>query len=169
MNSIKQKLALMLAVVICLTGVFCLAGCAETSEPEVQTEPTAVPAPAIVIEEGGAPIEIATPYGILQYPSYWNEYVSVDENSDGDILTETFCCEIDGKQIELFTVSFGDTPKGELLGYVTEGDVKTEIRLEFHEFAGGLSQENDSKVYAMQEAVNDVIQSIKAFEGYSAQ
>lgn len=173
MNSISKKLSgRMLAVILAAAALVLLAGCAQ-SAPETQpetTEVTAPPAPAIVLDEDAAPLDLETPYGVMQYPSQWEEYVTVDENSDGGLLTETFCCEISGKQIELFTIYFGESLKGERLGYVTAEGVKTEIRLEFHEYVGGgLPQEDESKIYAMQEAVNDVIRSIKAFEGYSAQ
>lgn len=112
-------------------------------------------------------IEITTPYVDLHYPEKWLNYLKTEKNFDEENNVTIFA-SLDGKKdVELFTVHFnedGETPLGVL-------DVEGEsVYLAFSYAELKLdetwTQNERDAVFAMQEQINYVIESLEKETGF---
>ena len=114
-------------------------------------------------------LDIETDYCVLKYPSQWEKYLEVKDDTTDGVFTKTFLCNISNLNIKMFEIHFGKSEIGDLVGYITTGDEKTPVYVEYGEFSGdnSLSKDDETIIYAMFEGVNDVVQSIKKSNGFS--
>ena len=112
--------------------------------------------------------EIETPYCTLKYPADLYEYLKIDEKSVNDVEINTFYAVIDDEYIELFTVYFGDDEKGESLGFIAKDGMDVPVSISVSEIikSDSWTDEKFDRICTMQEAVNDVIQSITTDDNY---
>lgn len=115
-------------------------------------------------------VRIETPYLELYYPSQWEQYLKWEQKEENGVLTTAFSCDIDGVQAPLFDVHFGSEQAGEAMGYIHTEEGKIPFGMTFHDFIPDETwSEDDAYVlYAMQEAVNELLQSVRESEKYAA-
>lgn len=107
-------------------------------------------------------MQIETDYGAITYPAEWKEALIVDESQQENGVTLVLSTEVDGTKYELFKVSIGEGP-GDRYGTVTAPDgTEQPVFIEIHELPdlSALSPEDQDRLYAMQEGVNDVIAAL---------
>ena len=158
MKKIIRKLAFLL-----LVAAVCLAVCSCEKEPTVETTATT----ETTIPWQTQPLEyflIETSYGTLKFPQQWKEDLTIEkqatETGEEVIFRET----ITKDQLTLFTICIGGTENGSYIGTLTDATGKTrEVYLRINELDLGddLSTEQKSRIYAMQESVNDIIDNLK--------
>lgn len=106
---------------------------AEAAEPAEPTQPIEDTRAATEPEEDGSGIlefpavssdcfDIETPFGMLQYPLMWGEYVLVEQMEQDDALVISFYGILEGRDNHhLFDVIFGDG-EGDYVGQILTGD-----------------------------------------------
>lgn len=163
----KNTAGILRVLALICAAVLSLSACAQ---PEAETEPTKTVLEEAAQEENNF-LEIETPYCVMQYPAYWEDALEIRETEDGGVLEDLFCCNMDGKQYQLFAVRFGEGAEGDIIGYLMHQEQKVPVSIEVFEFTGDseLAEENEMAVYAMQEGINDILQSVMANEAYSAE
>lgn len=121
--------------------------------------------------EAATQMEFDTAYCSLQFPAQWKDLVTVQETRSGNVVSEAFSCHMDGKEIPLFTIHFGNAGEGDLVGFLTAKGEKTAVYVQCMPFSGdeSLSENQEFMIYAMMEGVNDVLASIENHKGYSAE
>lgn len=100
----------------------------------------------------------STPYCTLQYPATWKEYVLVEQMEE-DVHKVMFYGQLEGREKKLiFSIIFGGD-EGEQLGIVTnDQDETVPVNVLMEELIlTGWSDEDAATIYAMQEAVNQLI------------
>lgn len=107
--------------------------------------------------------EVKTEYGSLYYPQRFEADMKTEITNGDDGCIVEFFSECDGKKYSLFYVNIG-IEDGQLAGYITD-DKGTErnvfVVVPEIENIDVLSSENQDKLYAMQEAVNIVVDNLK--------
>ncbi|MBR5126040.1 MAG: hypothetical protein IKU68_04815 [Oscillospiraceae bacterium] len=172
---VKRMLACVLSIAA-LTMV--LSGCGGQEEtvttevPTVDTEATeaakvteATAATAPTEEEMIDPnlILVNTVYGKIYYQEQWAEFMKVEQISDNDNLNVRFVAEFNGANYPLFTLVIG-TGEGDAAGTLTDADgVQRDVFVQIEESVeyDGLSNEEQDRLYAMQEEINFVMQNLK--------
>lgn len=107
--------------------------------------------------------EVKTEYGSLYYPQRFEANMKTEITNDNDGCMVEFFSECDGRKYSLFYINIG-IDGGQLAGYITD-DKGTErnvfVIVPEIENIDVLSSENQDKLYAMQEAVNIVVDNLK--------
>ena len=113
-------------------------------------------------------IVVETPYCALQYPQQWEEQIRVKESETFGVLAKEFCAIIAEKEYPLYTVYFGDSPVGDLFGYLSRKNDTVSVYIACHSLTDGttLPEEELLQYYLMMETVNTVSQSIALTPGY---
>lgn len=104
---------------------------------------------------------IKTPYGTLKFPKEWAGFLRVTIK-EGNVYTLTYFADLEsGKSQELFSISFGGSMDG-AVGTVTVGGKKVPVSVKTVEFKpdASWSQKEINIVYTMQEAMNQVLDSL---------
>lgn len=114
-------------------------------------------------------IEIKTPYCTLEYPKLWSDNLKYEEKDKDGLYSQTFYCNVKKQKIKMFTIYFGETEKGECLGYIVNGDEKVAFSVDVNsvETDGTWTQEEKNLLMSMNEGVNDVISSVTSNENFS--
>lgn len=133
------------------------------SEEAASTEEEATEVP--VEEEILDPYVIAvdTTYGKLYYQEQWAEFMKVEQTTEGDILLVHFYAEVNGANYPLFTLSIGGGD-GDPAAVLTDADgVQRDVYVIIEEIMeqDSFSEEEQNRLYAMQEEINYVMQNIK--------
>lgn len=108
-------------------------------------------------------IVISTDYGALHYPTYWKEYVNIQQKQKEDVITVTFQTEIEDKDCTLFEILIGDCD-GTIVGSLEDADgVQRNVYLKAAELPEtiDMSEDEESRFYAMQEDLNYLIDNLK--------
>ena len=149
-----------------------LTGCGNKEVPPtetavvVQTEPTVTETEAAATEETFADpniIAVKTPYGRLYYQEQWAEFMKVVQLTEGEKLTVRFAAEFNGMEYPLFVLDIG-AGEGDLAGSITDADgVQRDVFLRVEENIehAELSQDEQNRLYAMQEEINFVLENLK--------
>lgn len=161
-NRILLLVLIILLAVLLVAAVIALVSMEERNTPKNpgsatgtgnSTDPSAEPTKDLVIE---------TPYGELVYPGQWAQHLKV-EHTDGADYGISFTAELEnGKTQELFMLQFGE-PKDPAVGQLTTVDgVTVGVHVTVYEFDldGTWSDEETATVTGMQEALNDVLESL---------
>ena len=104
--------------------------------------------------------DITTPYCTLEYPLIWQEYLVVEQTERPDGVCEVaFYGKVEGKRkCLLFTFLFGGDEGDQLGALLADDDSLVTVNLLMAEpELKGWREEDKQIIYAMQEAVNDVI------------
>lgn len=111
----------------------------------------------------GADIQIQTPFCQLTYPGKWEQYLLV-EHSGGKEYVVTFFARFDEEtKISLFSLRFSTDTEGAMLVLTDPQGNSIGLGVEMEEISGdGLTQEQLDVAYAMQDALNDVLDTLAA-------
>ena len=113
--------------------------------------------------------EVKTKYCTMKYPSEWKEYITVTKSEENGVLSEKFTCDVANQTIDMFTVHFGTTDSGDVMGSFFEDGKQIPVSIEYGNFEENdtFTDEEIDTVYAILECINDVIDSISKSEGFS--
>lgn len=143
------------------------------SDPEtVQQQETAVPGDPQVIYSAGISsdgmISIETKYCTLLYPETWSEHLIVQETEVDEVNIVTFYCSIGDDDVVLYNVYFNASDMGDPVGYITVDGEKIPCSVEYSDYVPEeWSEEQKDTFLSMAECINDVVDSIKANDGFS--
>ena len=155
-----RKWSVMLLVVCSIVSLF--AGCGKktpesTADPAVnQSESTP---PEEEIEDTTTLSEINTDFGTLYIPQKYEQLLKAEVDSD----TVKFITEQDGKTYTLFGLSIGEEV-GQLAGTLTDKrGTSRDVYVTVYDLGdiSELAQDKQDQLYAMQEAVNVVVENLK--------
>ncbi len=153
----KKIAALLLTVVVVMSMTACSGTKAENS---AAAQTTAEEAVAIPVEEDSWET-ITTPYGDLRYPASLYEDLTRTEGTENDIYSMKFSTVVEGNTYDLFTLYIGgEVGDATYLGSLTGKDgSESEVYVLAHELGdlSGLDSQQQDKIYAMQEALNEVL------------
>lgn len=161
---------LAICLLLCLMTV---TGCGQNSGQEQVAEPTEVsvvetaPAPTETASAETAPrldvVVVSTVYGDICYQEQWSEHMRVDMQTGDGILTVNFMAEFNGLKYPLFDVLIGINEE-EAVAHMTgpDGNVRG-VGINFMELDEypELAEDQQNQLYAMQEDINFVIESIQ--------
>lgn len=142
-------------------------GSAATTAPSEQntqkpTEPSATTAPSEPQEsDKNDPTSVKTPYGTLNFPKEWREYLAV-EVMEGDPYQVVYIADLGGdKKHTLFVLEFGGNAES-AAGFVNVNGSKVPLHLSVLDspFGSDWTDEEINMVFTMQEAVNDVLSGL---------
>ena len=153
-----KKLMMILLTSVMVIGMTACGGKSGTDQSTAQdTEEEAVAIP--VAEETWE--AIATPYGDLRFPSSLCEDLRREEGMEDNIYKMRFYTDVDGTTYDLFTLYIGgEVGDATYLGTLTGKDgAQNEVYVLPHDLGdlSGLDSAQKDKVYAMQEALNEVL------------
>ena len=106
---------------------------------------------------------VQTPMGTLYYQSRWDDWMVVTQEQEEEYLQVDFSAKLEDTEYPLFHVTIGKG-RGSLVGQITdaEGTVRdVYIRSEEISRLEDLPEETQSKLYAMQEEINVLIEYLK--------
>ena len=114
------------------------------------------------IPEEDKGIEVQTNYFTFEYPAEWENKVEEVRSEDGENTTVTFKTKISGKEVVLFSVTFGpDEVEGYLLGQLKEDEKMINVYTVVNEMpAEDWSEEEYNEICSLQERVNDIIMQV---------
>ena len=152
---------LVIAVIVVVIAVVS-SGTGGNSEDQVTGTDTQDTVDAVPTEK------IATPYGELKYPSQWKDQMTYEEVSADGIVSYAFYALIGENRYELYTAHFGQTDRGNLLGFVPHEGTDIPVYIECHTMkeTGDLTDNEMRLFYSMIEGVNELAQSISAMSGF---
>lgn len=157
MKNYKRIIASVLAV-LTLTAASCLTltGCGCSGEGSV------VSTTAPLTEEVIKAVTIDTPYGDLEIEEEDEKDIIVEKVEGDDVYTVKFSTKIGGKKVLLFDTQFGEG-SGDYVGTVKKDGEKCDVYLNFYDIESDKFTEDQlNKIYALQENINVVNESIKA-------
>lgn len=153
-----MKKTRIISAVFCLLALAALCGCGKDTDKGSSQTTAAV---NMYADMNGA-IKIDTEYGTLYFPDQWADHLRVGVTDEDDGPTVTFSARIGDKEYPLFDFAIGHE-QGTEVGSLTDanGNVRTVyLRLRDIEFDSELNGEERSLLYAMQEDVNFMIDSL---------
>ncbi len=106
---------------------------------------------------------IGTQYGSLYYPDYWQGHMVHEVQPQGEALAVVFNASINDKLYPLFTMTIGEG-EGTQVGTLTdEAGTARPVYMTVAEILedGSLTNDELSRLYAMQEDLNFVIDHLK--------
>ena len=110
----KKVVAVLAVVLISLIGILVF-GFLLNSDREKQPDDT---------------VCIETPYGSLYYPDKWKDSITTEiDETNGYIIT--FVGEVNGNQVKLFSVSFGENESVQIGTLKTEDEEEIAVGVEF--------------------------------------
>lgn len=111
---------------------------------------------------------VLTPYGELKYPSMWKDQMTYKGSSENGISSYVFYAVIGDGQYELYTVYFGQSDAGNLLGYIPSDGGDLPVYIECHNIvqSNDLTDSELRTFYSMMEGVNELAQSVTAMSGF---
>lgn len=153
----KKLMIIVLASVMAFGMAACGGKSGATQSTAQATEEEAVAIPAA--EESWE--TITTPYGDLRFPASLYQDLKREEGMENDVYKMKFYTDIDGTTYDLFTLYIGgEVGDATYLGTITGKDgSENEVYVLPHEL-GDLSKldaAQKDKIYAMQEALNEVL------------
>ena len=107
-------------------------------------------------------MEIDTPYGTVEYPVVWKDRLVLKENTDGEIYSMSFFCNLNECETEMFRLIFNDAEIGDHIGNLTIDEKTIPVNVLFYEssFDDSWTEEDRTVYYAMAEGINTVISSV---------
>ena len=164
----KKYTVMLAALIVCLVLTVSLAGCG--AQPGPAEDPSASTAsipenPADTTLDPDRDWEpIDTKFGTFRYPDQWFDSLETEQNETENAVSVLFRAVVDGQKFDLYelTVKAGD---GDGAGTITGPDgVKRDVYvriIELPDLSGsGLNDGEINRVYAMQESVNNVLDTL---------
>ena len=174
MKKLVCAFALLLSGAMLLSG---LAGCGtrtpsgtETSATSGTASETEAPATSDTVSETETEDPdrdwepVKTKFGTFRFPDQWFDFLETEQSETEDAVTVLFRAVIGDRKIDLYELTVG-AGEGEAAGTLTGPDgigrgVYVRL-LELPDLSGlGLSEGETDRVYAMQESLNSVIDSL---------
>lgn len=166
---IIRGFALFLSLVLLLTA---FAGCGnqgevELTDPSTETTEQTEAAPDETqeeqIPEDTNVVVVSTPYGELRYQEQWVEFMKTKQEMEGDILYVTFAAEFNGLEYELFELVIGEDGEDPVTQITDAEGTKRNVNVNFTELVEypELAEDEQNRLYAMQEDINFVVENIK--------
>ena len=166
----RKILALTVCLLLCLMTV---TGCGQNGGQEPSAAPTeasvaeTAPAPAETAPAETAPrldvVVVSTVFGDICYQEQWSEHMRVDMQTSEGLLSVNFLAEFNGLKYPLFDVVIG-VGEEEAVTHMTgpDGNVRG-VGVNFMELDEypELTEDQENQLYAMQEDINFVIESIQ--------
>ena len=160
-------------VAICLSVqvIACLlVGCANSEDTTNSVEsvpfeplPTVEEVVSVSVEEEETnTVTVHTEYGDLYFQEQWSEYMKTEQAMDGDVLAVSFMAEFNGQRYSLFEIIIGSGEEDPAAWITDEAGVQRDVSVVFEEVLEHeeLSQEEQNRLYAMQEDINFVIENL---------
>lgn len=162
----KSMKCLISLILLCVLLAGCSAG--ETGSSGKQHEGTAAKHTAGSVESAPTVEEleeskIETAYGTLYYPKQWEEYVTTEQQENGDTIVVSFVATLHNTSYRLFEVTIGGT-EGAAAGELTDnGGTKRTVYMQVDELEGdpALTATEQNRLYAMQEDLNYLIDHLE--------
>lgn len=106
---------------------------------------------------------INTDYGDLYYPEQWNDYLVTEQSWEGENLIVSFSAKINETEYPMFQVTIGDSDAAEVGELTDSSGTKRAVHMSVIEIEASdeLSQIEQKRLYAMQEDLNYLIDSLK--------
>lgn len=103
-------------------------------------------------------VEIDTPYGKINFPGEWKEYLYTEIDNTGD-YTVKFYADVNGKRFALFDIAFGKETASSCGKIKTDDGSEVWVNVEIHDVdsENAPGPEEADIVYGMQEAFNEII------------
>ncbi len=157
-----------LAGVLIVGALLNVSGCAEKEEPPVTdgTEAQILTETQPLSEIPAEKMEIETPYGTLYYPAEHQSDLNVVQEDVNESYYVRFMTNMENTEQILFELVFSGE-SGELLGSL--GTTNVYLNVFDLQMEDSWSEESKNKIYAMQEGLNSVVESIQAMENYSSE
>lgn len=141
------------------------------TETDRQQEETTPGEPQVIYSAGSASdgmISIDTKYCTLLFPEPWSEHLTVQETGVDEANIVTFYCSVGEDDVVLYNVYFNASNMGEPVGYITVDGEKIPCSIEYSDYVpDDWSEERRDTFYGMAECINDIIDSIRANDGFS--
>lgn len=169
----RSNIVLICMVVVCLAIIIFLLATRNdgTQQPEHTDAPGETAGSDADLPQGvvGDTLWIPTPYISLAYPAHWEQHLSHGGQMEDGVYTHRFVCTAGGSQTPLFDVHFGSEALGSHIGYIVAEEGKIPVCVSFHDLLPGedWSEEDKNVLYAMQEAVNDLLQLLRENKSFS--
>ncbi|MDI9242490.1 hypothetical protein [Fusibacillus kribbianus] len=162
----KSMKCLVSSILLCVLLAGCSAG--ESGSSDKQQEGIAVEHTAGSVESAPTVEEleeskIETAYGTLYYPKQWEEYVTTEQQENGDTIVVSFIATLHNTSYRLFEVTIGGT-EGAAAGELTDnGGTKRTVYMQVYELEGDseLTATEQNRLYAMQEDLNYLIDHLE--------
>ena len=162
----KSMKCLVGSILLCVLLAGCSAG--ESGSSSKQQEGTAVEHTAGSVESAPTVEEleeskIETAYGTLYYPKQWEEYVTTEQQENGDTIVVSFVATLHNTSYRLFEVTIGGT-EGTAAGELTDAEgTKRTVYMQVDELEGdpALTATEQNRLYAMQEDLNYLIDHLE--------
>lgn len=162
----KSMKCLVSLILLCVLLAGCSAG--ETGSSGKQQEGTAIEHTAGSVESTPTVEEleeskIETVYGTLRYPKQWEEYVTTEQQENGDTIVVLFVATLHNTSYRLFEVTIGGT-EGVAAGELTDaGGTKRTVYMQVDELEVDpeLTATEQNRLYAMQEDLNFLIDHLE--------
>ena len=162
-NSMK---CLVSSILLCVLLAGCSAG--ESGSSDKQQEGIAVEHTAGSVESAPTVEEleeskIETVYGTLYYPKQWEEYMTTEQQENGDTIVVSFVATLHNTSYRLFEVTIGGT-EGTAAGELTDAEgTKRTVYMQVYELEGDpeLTATEQNRLYAMQEDLNYLIDHLE--------
>ncbi len=116
-------------------------------------------------------IQIDTRYGTLYFPQVYEDNLMIEVQDGSNKQTVVFYCVESTHKEQLFTLSFGAASEFESkIGVIHVDDGTVDVNLSVSEFAPQTDTEKKyaDLVYAMLEALNDVVDHLEYIGGYES-
>ena len=156
------------ALVICLTACGAPKDSSDTAAAEEYKEHDK--SPGYSIADPSEPyyktdedtFAIETPYGVLKYPSKWKDCLRAENYQNGNAHVVLLYAVLDGNDIPLYSVIFGQSEEGTPLGEVKNNEEAVQVHLvdHFGETALELSEELQMQYDQMREDINVLISKL---------
>ncbi len=161
LNTILLSIVIVLLVVVVI--LFAMPE-KNTNNSEGVAEPTIVP-----MDEKIDLTDIETPYGKLQFPTERYQYLKLEEKEENHVFAQTYYCVIDGTELELYTVYFGENSDSDEFGYIEKDGQKIRFGIYFSEASkpDGWSDDQYYIAKVMLEDVNFIIESVTGRSDYT--
>ena len=134
------------------------------TEEAPRTEATQAPAVTEATAQSGLDkVTVGTRYGNLYYQDQWEDVMITELTEKDTCVVVDFVAEINGVRYPLFCVILGQS-EGDPVGQITDAQGKTHDVFVHMEEIGGiadLSEGEQNRLFAMQEEINFVIESLE--------
>ena len=113
--------------------------------------------------------EIQTPVGVLTFPAEWADRVWTEDASSGDQYTEKFYGSVGNDKVLLFELSVGSNGIGYQIGNAPDEEGALQavwLNISEIETKSAWTEQQISQINLMQGCVNDLIEQIRALDGF---
>lgn len=162
----KKLIAAALIALLCFSMAACGTG---DDKDAVQGSEISSDSSAVQSETDGSSedesslMTIETQYGSLYYPAEWEDALETSETLEDETDSVVFAVTADDQEYTLFIVMICDA-EGDSVGAVTDDSGQTRnVFIDISELPdlSDLSEEEQDQLYAMQEAVNVLIENLQ--------